>query len=63
MKTKVFDYYRKNVYGLEREFFCDKEAEKHFAALTGKKTLDKTKRELMKVLSGGLIHFREVIQP
>jgi hypothetical protein len=63
LKTKVIEYYRQNIYGIDREVFCNQDEELYYKALTGKKTLTPTNRRLLRDLSSGFITFREVMKP
>jgi hypothetical protein len=56
-------YYVRDIYGVPREKFVDKEHEKLFSRLTGRKTLDSVSRELLRDLSGSAIQFEQVLPP
>ncbi len=54
MKTTI-KYYTQNIYGVRREKFIDKNQERVFFQLTGRRTLDSVSRELIRDLSGSSI--------
>ena len=62
---KQIKYYRKEQYGVEREFVHPENAGdgQIIRQLTGQKTIDGRIRELVRDLTGGLIHFVETLAP
>lgn len=60
---KVIQYYRKDVFGVVREYVVDKGDAGIIQRLTGQKTINGVVRELIRDLSGGNIEFKEVIAP
>ena len=62
---KVIRYYRKNQYGVEREYVCNSNfvQGKEIEFLTGQRTLTRAIRTVIESLSDGAVKFEEVIAP
>lgn len=63
--NKVIKFYRKNCYGIERQFIHpENRAEAEIISnLINLKTIDSRHRKLITDLTGGLVIFQEVIAP
>lgn len=60
---KTIKYYRKNIWGLEKEYVVDKGDAKIIQGLTGQKTINSMIRELLRDLTAGQIVWEEVLAP
>jgi hypothetical protein len=60
---KTIEFFQKEVYGNSLEYIADKSDAKIISQLTGKKTITSVERELIRDLSGGLIHFKQILPP
>ncbi len=63
MKTKIVQFYSKNVYGRPLEFVIDPETAAQIASLTGRKTVTAGERQMITALADGSIVFEQVLEP
>lgn len=54
----IIEYYKKNVYGIERTYIKDEKLEQVIVNLTGQKTLSESAMEALKELG---VEFRQVL--
>lgn len=63
MTKKTIQYYRKNVYGVTKEYIANPADAAIVTQLTGQKTINSVVRELFRDLTGGQVEFVEVLAP
>lgn len=61
--SKTIEFYNREVYGNLREYVANEGDANIIYRLTGKKTITSVERELIRDLSGGLIHFKQILPP
>lgn len=59
-KTKIIEYYVREVYGTPREYIKDETLARQVSILVGTKTINAEVRGLLQTISGGAIQFKQV---